>query len=398
MSEVVWRYLVPGILLVLALAVSWWFGRKSVMPGRASQGDFSRDYFVGLNYLVNDEPDDAIDIFIRSLEIDSSSLEAHLALGALLRRRGKVDKSISVYQSLLARPRLDERQVNEIKVELTRSYIASGLLDRAERLLEQLQQTHGEFRQTGLSLAMNVFQIERDWENGVKAAEELIRMCPARDRAQYQLIASHFYCEIAEEQIESKEYKAARQSLKKAYQMSRSNARVSFLTGQVEMQLGDYKDAIKALARIQHQDPDYFPDAYGLLLECYQQLNSGKQLERFVESSLEEEPSAGILLNISEHITERDGSREALRFLMQHIKQKPSLVLMSRALRLLGEESDEEQRELHLLFHHVIEDFLQQNAMYRCGNCGFEGKYLHWQCPGCASWGTVRPVKGIAGE
>ena len=398
MSDLLLQKILPALLMLVAIALAWWLGRRSVPRSGGRGTDFARDYFVGLNYLVNDEPDDAIDIFIRSLEVNSDSLEAHLALGALLRRRGKVDKSITVYQGLLARPRLSERQTNEIKVELARSYISAGLLDRAERLLEQLQSANDEFRQTALCLSLNVYQMERDWERGIAVAEDLVSSCPGRERPQYQKIASHFYCELAEQEIAGRHYRNARQLLKKAQQMSRSNVRVSFLAGQVEMELENYRDAIKHLSRVSQQDPDFYPEVFASLLDCYRRLKSEKQLERFIQGSLEETPAASILLNVSEHIELQQGSSEALHFLLGHIREKPSLVLINKALKILGEEADEGQRNLHMLFHHVIDDYLSQAALYRCTNCGFEGKSLHWSCPGCSSWNSVRPVKGIAGE
>lgn len=390
--------MIAAVLIAVSGWLGWAFGRGQNGRDRHPHQHYASDYFVGLNYLINDEPDDAIDIFIRSLEANSSSIEAHLALGALLRRRGKVDRSVSVYQRLLARPGLSETEINQVRVELARSYISAGLLDRAEKLVEQLQSASSEFRQQGLALAINLYQMERDWHNAVKSAEDLLGLCPARERSHYQQMASHFHCEIAEQEIEAGHFRAARQALKNAYYLYRNNVRVSILSAQVEMRLENYRDAVRALLRVQQQDPDFYPEVFPTLLDCYQRQSSPRQFARFLESSLEENPAPGVLLAISEHIGQEKGGQEALHFLMQHLRQQPSLLLMNRALQILGEEANEREREAYLLLHHVLDDFLKKSPAYRCSNCGFEGRMLHWSCPGCSRWGTNRPVRVVAGE
>ena len=391
------------MLVVAMVAGSGWLGWSLAQkPGSRKRGthqQYAKDYFVGLNYLINDEPDDAIDIFIHSLEANSSSIEAHLALGALLRRRGKVDRSVSVYQQLLARAGLSEAEINQIRVDLTKSYISAGLLDRAEKLVEQLKRASKEFRQQGLALAINLYQMERDWPNAVKSAEDLLALCPARERSHYQQMASHFHCEIAEQEMAAGQFRASQQALKSAYYLYRNNVRVSILSAQVEMHLENYREAVAALLRVQQQDPDFYPDVFPTLLDCYQKQSSPRQFARFLENSLEGNPAPGVLLTVSEHIGQEKGGHEALQFLLQRLQQQPSLLLMNRALQILGKETNESkaEREACELLHQVLDDYLKKSPAYRCSNCGFEGRMLHWSCPGCSSWGTNRPVRAVAG-
>ena len=157
------------LLLLAALASGWWLGRRSSKSGGSYFGLGSNkpptnDYFIGLNYLLNDEPDDAIDIFIESLEINSNTLETHLALGTLLRRRGKVDRSITLYQDLLGKSIFSRSELNEIKISLVQSYISAGLLDRAEHLLKELRNEKGSIKVQALVLSANVYQLEKDWQ------------------------------------------------------------------------------------------------------------------------------------------------------------------------------------------------------------------------------------------
>ena len=196
------------LLLLVALGLGWGLGRRARFnstskSSRPYRNLPAKDYFIGLNYLLNDEPDDAIDIFIDSLEISSHTLETHLALGTLLRRRGKVDRSIALYQDLLGKSNFSRTELNEIKISLVQSYISAGLLDRAEHLLKELRNEKGDIKVQALVLSANVYQLEKDWQEGVNALLELLKVCPSSKRSTYQNLASHFYCEMAEEELEN---------------------------------------------------------------------------------------------------------------------------------------------------------------------------------------------------
>src|SRR5690554_3258183 len=207
------------LLMLLALAAAWYLGRLNRSRSRPARQNGGRDYFIGLNYLLNEQPDEAIDTFIAALEVNTDVFETHLALGTLLRRRGKVDKSIVVYQKLLERPGLGEYDASRIKLELLRSYIAAGLLDRAETLLGELGDAGPELRHAALLQAISLYQLERDWVRAVQSAEELLRIASVRERSRYQVMASHFQCELAELAIAEERYDEALLNLKKALQL-----------------------------------------------------------------------------------------------------------------------------------------------------------------------------------
>ena len=387
------------ILILVGLAAAWVLGRQSRRRRPPAPGqELGRDYFVGLNYLLNDEPDGAIDTFIDAIEVNTNTLETHMALGTLLRRRGKVDKSIVVYQDLLQRPRLNEADGGRIKLELVRSYIAAGLLDRAEQLLEELRQAGPEVRRQALGLAIDLYQLEKDWRQAVGAAEELLKISPARERARVQVMASHFYCELAEQDIQEGEYAAARHKLKKAGQFQRNNVRVSLLMGQVEMAQENYREAARVLQRVPQQDPDFESETVIPLLESYRRAGAEKPLRKFIQGGQEGQPTVSAVLGAAEHLRGEAGDAEALRYLIEALRRKPSLWIMDRILQLKGERGEGEDARTLGLFHAILSDYLRGRAMYQCCNCGFEAKSLHWLCPSCSEWGVVKPVKGIAGE
>ena len=167
-----------------------------------------------------------------------------MALGTLLRRRGKVDRSIAVYQDLLGKIGFTKGEYSEIKLNLVQSYIAAGLLDRAEHLLTELRQEKGSVKIRALELSANVYQREKDWKEGVSALTELLKFCPSPERGGYQNLASHFYCELAEEEIVNEHLSRARDCLRQASAMDKHNSRVSMLFGKLEMLMGNYKDCL----------------------------------------------------------------------------------------------------------------------------------------------------------
>lgn len=395
------------LLLLIALGLGWGMGR------RVSKGAMSRsakpfknlpasDYFVGLNYLLNDEPDDAIDLFMESLEVNSGTLETHMALGTLLRRRGKVDRSISVYQELLGQNAFSSNEMNGIKINLVQSYIAAGLLDRAENLLEELRKVKGSVKVEALMHSANVYQIEKDWLEGVNALSELLKVCAPKSRAKYQNLASHFYCELAEEELANEHLSRAREFLQLAYQMDKNNVRVSMLRGKLESYCGNYPQAIKSYLQVKKQDASFMADVFDELVACYKKAGKEKELKRFIDTCTREENNTTVLMGLAKYIQQDKGDQVAREFLLDQLKNKHSLRLL---LKTMGCRSDAdvnagivESDKENVLFQQVLSEYVESKAQYQCVNCGFELKSLHWLCPSCSRWGTVKHVSGILGE
>jgi lipopolysaccharide assembly protein B len=378
-------------LIFVALCAAWYLGyinkgkKKLKIDAR-----ITKDYFIGLNYLLNDEPDGAIDVFISALELNSNTLETYMALGTLLRRRGKVDRSISVYQDLLAWSELDGDELDRVKVELVSSYIAAGLLDRAEGLLAELQLANTEIKIMALIQGITVYRLEKEWLSAVQVSNELLKICAPDLRALYQTQCSHFYCELAQSEITAQHYASAREYLKKAYQMDKENVRTSLLLGKLEFQLENYKSAIKVLNKVKLQDEQFVAETFPLLIMSYQRAELEKKIPKFIQESLDSQYSSMVLLGIANYIEAESGKGAASDFLMEQLKEKASLRMMSQAL-LLASSSEVEQKESMLLFHSILSEYIKTRASYKCGNCGFQLKSLHWQCPSCSSWGEVKP-------
>ncbi len=376
------------ILLVLALSAAWYSGYRSrggntSLPWRKNE----QDYFVGLNYLLNDEADQSIDSFIASLEVNSSTLESHLALGALLRRRGKVDSSISVFQKLLADSGLDDQSLNKVKLGLIKSYVSAGLLDRAERLIDELKIADVELRYAALLQGLIVYQLEKEWLKAIMIANELLNICSSTQRQSFQLKASHFYCELAEKEMALQHYNQAREYLGKASAKSRQNVRVNLLTGKLEIAQGHYQKAIKALLKIASQDAAFKAEGFDLLIQAYQASGQEPELERYIEQCRQDKPSPALLLKVVCYIENSQGKKKAREIVLQHLAQRPSIELLGQAILL---DAEAEKQNSARLFSSTLDDFLKGRASYQCQNCGFELHKLHWLCPGCNEWGFVK--------
>ncbi|MAM70722.1 MAG: hypothetical protein CMP91_06220 [Gammaproteobacteria bacterium] len=380
------------ILLVLAMAVSWYMGYRSQRFFRPSlrYNKDERDYFIGLNYLLNDEPDQSVDAFISELEVNSSTLESHLALGTLLRRRGKVDSSIAVFQKLLGDSQFDKDELNKVKLGLVKSYVAAGLLDRAERLIDELKIADLEIQYAALIQGLTVYQLEKEWLKCVMISNELLQICPANQRQSFQLKASHFYCELAEKEIELQHYNQAREYLNRAVQMSRTNVRANLLLGRLELALQLYRQAIKVLQKISTQDPGFRAEAFDLLVSAFEASGRDKDLQAYLESCLHESPGSGLILKIVSYIESKQNRENARKVLLQQLSINPSINLLGKAILLNARADEQSNAEL---FNKTLEQFLNSKPAYQCTNCGFELQKLHWQCPGCSEWGHVKPLE-----
>ncbi len=380
-------------LMLFALALAWLAGYRSrfrKLPGLKRNPE--QDYFVGLNYLLNDEPDDAIDIFIDALELNSGTLATHLALCTLLRRRGKVDRAIEHGQFLLAEQSFGLRESNEIRINLVRSYLAAGLLDRAEKLLEELKRGSPAVREAALGLAITVYQMEKDWAQALQSALELLNICPASRRAELQAQAAHFHCELAELSLAQHDRAAARAELKKALAINRSNVRVYLLLARIDMAEGEIIDALKTLQKVQQYDSAYAGEASALMLECIEKAGADPETLRLLEAAPGGDAGSRQLLARVAVLRREKGNAAALKLLQQSLVAYPSLGVLARLLEAAAKEATDQQEVLQQSAF-ILDQHLQSCPQYRCDNCGFELKHLHWMCPGCNHWGTVKPLE-----
>jgi lipopolysaccharide biosynthesis regulator YciM len=390
-------------VLFAAVAAGWWLGRRSAQP--PSVGMLPGQYYKGLNYLLDDRPDGAVDAFINALEVNSETLETHIALGNLLRKRGEVDRAIRIHQNLLARPSLPRAQVHQAHLELARDYISAGLFDRAERLLKDLVSHSPEQRRASLRYLLEIFQSQREWQQAIDTATALL---PRRgllggggaavplgaNRQPVNVPLAHYHCELADDLSGAGRRGDARRELQRALSQDRHCVRASLMLAQLDFDDGEYRQAIRWLKRVGEQDPDLLAEAVPQLRACYHALNDEQSLCAYLQDCLQMHPGVPLLLATTEELGRRDGAAAAAAFLSHSLSEQPSLRGLARLLqlqlRVVGEGAREQLEQLRAL----LDKLTVEQPTYRCSHCGFAGRQLHWFCPGCKHWGTVKPLRG----
>lgn len=387
--------LMPLLFLLLPVAATfgWFVGRRvSYKQYPRLPHKIQRDYFKGLNYLINEQPDKAVDVFIKLLEVDSDTVETHLALGSLFRRRGEVDRAIRVHQNLIARPQLAKAHRLHALSELGQDYLRAGVLDRAERLFLELVEL-GEEDQPSLHFLLHIYQQEKDWHKAIEIAEKL----QGHGEAMSTTIAQ-YHCELAEQMISKNRTTDALNDLKRAQAIDRACARASMIRGRLESEVGRYKEAIRCYKRGITQDPDYISEIVAPLATCYQNLQEEDKLVVFLEECLVKYPRISLVLVISDYLHRQHGEKVAIEFIAQQIQRQPSLRGLSHLVELYLLNSSGDAQEKLLILRNFMNKLLADKPIYRCAHCGFSGRTLYWLCPSCHHWNTVKPIRGLEGS
>ncbi len=376
------------LLLPVAAFSGWLVGSRQGTGQRQDRtSGFSNRYYEGLNYLLNEQPDKAVNVFVEMLDVNNETVELHLALGTLFRRRGEVDRSIRIHQNLIARPTLPKHQKEQALLELGQDYLAAGLLDRAERLFQELQ-TSKQFSQQAWRFLVDVYQQEKDWENAIAAARQYEKMSNSRLAA----IIAQYYCQMAEELIANNERGSAQKLIKKALLEDPKCVRASLLEADVYRHDQQYSNAIKSLMRVIDQDENFFTEVIDPLLECYEKLNDPRALQGLMGRLVSVIKGSSSALAFARLLRREQGVKTALEFVERQIDERPTLKGLQRYLELV--EVDEGASCTHMVekTSDTVSRLLQQGAEYKCERCGFSGHVLYWQCPSCKSWGSVKPL------
>ena len=387
--------------LLLLAVVSWYagtrYGRRKV-EGQDRSRELAQHYFQGINFLLNEQPDQAIDTFIRSVEVTPVTLETHLALGNLMRQKGEMERATRVHQNLLSRPNLSHQQLCQARLELGRDFLKAGVFDRAERLfLELVEDESGELRQASLFHLVHIYRHEQEWEKAIRAADMIDRKRFGRDRDSLAVEQAHFCCELAVQAMAENDLLQARRHLKSALKFNRDSARASILWGDLAMRAENYSEALRRYCAVPEQQLDYLPEVLESVRRCYLELGDREGFLRQLRGWLQRYHGASLLRVASEEIAAQEGAGQAQVFLADYLRQRPSLKGMRTLLRVSGQTGEDGDQYIQLL-RDTLDALIDGAPTYRCIHCGFKGAQLHWLCPQCERWETVRPVKGVQGE
>jgi len=394
------------VVIVAAIGVGWLLGRRE--RPKSNDSAYSPNYYQGLNYLLNEEPDRAVAPFLEDLEVNPDTLETHLALGGLLRRRGELDKAVVVHENILANKQLKPDAVLRVQLELARDYLLAGLLDRAEDLLLKLNKQLSEenpsrqmsdLRRQGRKLIIEIYEREKEWHRAIEIGEML---AVGNDTEKYERSISHYYCEFAEECLKNNQLDMARQAISDAIGHDATNARVSLILGQLEINEQRYPEAIRALKRIKNQDPVYVPESLEPLVAAYagedKQPETQNEFRDYLLECLDVTPSISIVLTLAVHLREERGDEAVAKFIASYLKKNPTIRGLTQLIDLHIDNTHGVSKQNLLILRSFAEALVANKPAYRCKSCGFDGKKMRWHCPSCKDWGTIEPIFGLEGE
>lgn len=383
-----WTWL--ALLLPVAAASGWWLARSSAQRDEARNDlRLSSHYLQGLNYLLNEQPDKAIEVFIRVLEVDSETVETHLALGNLFRRRGETDRAIRIHQNLIARPTLSRTQRTQALLELGQDYMRAGLLDRAESLFHELIELD-EHVLPALRQLIDIYQQEKDWDKAIAITQKLAAVT---GQAENHVLAQ-YYCELAEQASAQGDQASTERMIGQALDEDAGCARASLLRGEMAMTAGDYAAAITAFKRIEQQDPEYLSEILEPLAACYSALGQHEQLIDYLRQVHARHGGVMLMLTLAELVSTRHSSKEAGDFIARELRDNPSVRGLEQFIKLKLATLQGDARTDMQLLHELTSQLRNGHPAYSCSHCGFSGKALHWQCPGCKQWSTIKSVQG----
>ena len=360
--------------LPIAFGLGWLASRLDLRQLRIENRLAPKAYFRGLNFLLNEQQDQAIDAFIEAVQNDPDTSELHFALGNLFRRRGEYERAVRVHEHLISRADLSRADRHRAQHALAMDFLKAGLLDRAEEALRKLEGT--AFEEQALLALLAIYERSRDWA----LALEIARKLDAGGSGQFSARQAHFLCEMAAGAAPAE----AEQLLQKAMKVAPRAPRPRIEMAALRRRAGDAQEAFALLRDLAAE----VPTAMALLARPLSEaaLACGRQREaaQILRESYEQSPSLDVLDGIAALETEPEAARA---WYVRHVQREPSLVAAARWLT--GEKL--EQQQFHPDVQRALEHAAKPLTRYRCAACGFESKQYFWQCPGCQTWDSYPP-------
>ncbi|MDR2638100.1 MAG: lipopolysaccharide assembly protein LapB [Zoogloeaceae bacterium] len=371
------------LLLPLFFALGWIAARVDIHHVMRESRELPRSYFQGLNFLLNEQPDKAIDAFLEVAHHNTQTVELNFALGGLFRRRGETERAIRMHQSLMERDDLGEEIRLQALLELGQDYLKAGLLDRAEAVFDKLLGT--SLKDEAQRQLLEIYQTEKDWQNAIRVARE--NSDPFTDKA-----IAHFYCELASQELTHSRLEAAENYLDEAQKASRQCVRASIIGGDLAIRRNAPEKAIAAWQKIEQQDPAYLALVAQRLLEAYRQLGRQEEGLALLRAWLERYPSLDLLESVYQLELASAGNQAAYQMVLAELKRNPTLLglekLIGARLPLIDNPENRENLELS---RSIIQGYTRRLARYRCDQCGFRARQFYWRCPACGGWETYPP-------
>lgn len=378
--EIWWLLGIP-----LFFSVGWLTARIDIRQLIAESRSLPRGYFKGLNLLLNDQPDKAVDTFIDIVRLDPEAIELHFALGSLFRRRGEVERAIRIHQNLLQRPDLPEEQRVQARYELGQDFLKAGLLDRAEETFHEL--ISGHYEAQAKRALLEIYQREKEWHKAIEVAQALQNS----GAGMRQTEIAQFYCELAQDELVHNRPEAAQSLLEQALAVDRHNVRATMLIGDVQKQRGDISGAISSWRRVEQQSVPHVALVAQRLIDAYSELGQAQEGLNLLRNYLAEAPSIDLLEVVFKASLEQEDVTTASQLVSNELRRTPTLLGLDKLLDARLMSAPPELRPELAIVKNLVHGYAQRLARYQCSHCGFKARQYYWYCPGCNRWETYPP-------
>jgi len=381
------------LLLPIAASYGWYMGRRNAKQKYQNDSNrLSREYVDGLNFLLSNQKDKAVDLFLDMLKEDSGTLEAHLTLGNLFRSRGEVDRAIRIHQALMESSSLTFEQRLLAIQQLGRDYMTAGFYDRAEDMFLQLIDEE-DFQQHALQQLIIIYQSIHEWNKAISIATKLIKL----GHPKYTKEIAQFFCELAALSIAADDLNKSLFYLQKSISADVDCARTSLMFGRVLMAQGNHLKAVQHLTQILTQDKAFIGEALPFIRECYQSLNQQDELKQFLKKCVELDSGSTAELMLADIIEQQTGREAAQYCIYRELVKHPNLKGFYRLMDYHVADAEEGRaKESLLLLRNMVREQIKAIPNYRCERCGFTVNSIYWLCPACRSWATIKPIRDFA--
>lgn len=375
------------LALPVFFGLGWVAARIDIRHVMKESQALPRSYFRGLNFLLNEQPDKAIEAFLEAAKVDPETVEMHFALGSLFRRRGETDRAIRVHQNLVSREGLSDAQRLQALAELGQDYLKAGLLDRAEEIFIRLRATPRD--EEALQALLEIYQQEKEWLKAIAIAEAM----PDHTDHLWAKAIAEFHCELASSEMLHGRNDEARRHLEQALAANRKCVRATILQGDLAGSEGNDNQAIDAWTRVEQQNPMFLSLVAEKLMAAYRRKGQAAQGGQLLRGYLERHSSIDLLDAAFQAELDNGGPELAYKLVRDEVRRNPTLLGLDKLLEAQVLVAPPERRADLEIVKNLIHGHTRRVARYQCEQCGFKARQFHWRCPGCGGWETYPPKR-----
>jgi len=375
------------------MGYGWFMGRNSVKQSdHSAKQDLSIKYSTGLNYLLSNQQDKAIEYLLETLKVEDDTVEAHFAMANLFRKRGELDRALKVHEHLVRQKHLPSKAKQQAAFELGKDFLTAGLYDRAEVMFHRLLKSK-DFSIKSLTYLLQIYQSTKDWKQGLALEKSIIK---SKDKRLLHVLAN-FYCELATLALENDLFIEVIELLENALKLDPDSCRANWLMAKIYENHQQYNEACLCYKAIYEQDKEFFPDVIDQMAHCYQQLDAMNEFYQFIRKVYDETNGTSALIKYLSFVESKYGAVKGQDFMLSALKRRPTIRGFKHFIKMQIDAPEKANENLEMIIE-LVSEYLKVKQRYNCRNCGFNSSTHYWSCPSCHDWEQLKPVRGLEGE